>query len=279
MKESLKIQLRLMITSKRFNLSMLFCVVLAALSVVYYGVHFYGADINEVPAVYSLLVLNGTDGLIARIYYTLFPLLVVLPFADSFFTDRSNHTVYAVLARCSRKHYYNSKLITVGLSGVSAVLVLLVTNFLLCWIAFPDTAYVEFFLGFGKNQNQLFSIYPDYEYPILFDSLLCKNQYLYVLVFLLLQCFFGGLIAIIVFQLSFFFTKNRLLLNCSFFILLNVLEYIPTHGAAFKLSDYFFSDVLFGNQTYWMLAVLMLVFLLAAFLPVPWAKKRLDELL
>lgn len=280
MKKNLKFQLISLLTSRNFNIVMILSVVFALVPTVVYGVKFYGADINTVPAAYSFFLGSGYISIFNRIFYILLPLTAVIPFADSYYSERENYTVCAILPRCSVKHYYYSKLICVFLSGFIVCAVPLLINFIMNLFVFPQNSTVEYLNGFGQIQNQLYTVYPKEYLPIFFYHLFCTNQYLYELAYLIVASFFAGLFAVIVFQISFFYSGNKLFLNCILFVVLNLLSVIAgILPVNLNLQDYIFAGYVGNNQSYLGFFIIFFVCLCCAVLPIPVNIKRLKNIL
>ncbi len=129
MKNSLKFQLKSLITSKNFNIILILSVILTLIPTVVYAVQFHNADINTVPAAYSFFIGSGYVNIFNSIYYILMPLIVALPFADSYYTDRERKTIYAILSKCNARHYYFGKLVCVFLSGFIIISIPLLIKF------------------------------------------------------------------------------------------------------------------------------------------------------
>lgn len=280
MKNSLKFQIKSFLSSRNFNVILIISIIFALMPTVIYGIYFHRADINEVPAAYSFFIGSRYVELFNKIYYILMPLIVSIPFADSYFSDREKNTIYAVLSKCSSKYYYFSKLIIVFLSGFIIILIPLLINFILNLFVFPVDSTVEFLNGFGQIQNQLYTLYPDEYLPIFFYHLFCTNQYLYELTYLLIASLFGGLMSVIVFQISFFYKGNRILLNCLLFIFNNLLSVILGQlPVNLNLQHYIFAGYTGCNQSYLGFSVLIIAYSALAFLPIPITIKRLRNLL
>lgn len=280
MKKSLKFQFDLLLASHNFNLIMIICIVFAFIPTIFYGIKFHNADINTIPAAYSFFLGSRYIGIFNKIYYMLMPLFVVIPFADSYFTDRENHTIFVLLSKSTLKQYYFSKLTCVFISGEVIVFIPLFVSFLLNMVVFPTNSTVEFLNGFGQIQNQLYTVYPADFLPIFFYHLFCTNQYLYELMYLLIASLFGGLLATIVFQISFFFKGNKILLNCLLFIVCNLLSIVLSVSKInLGLQYYIYAGYTGCGQSYIGFVIILISCLICAFLPIPICIKRLKNIL
>lgn len=280
MKKGLKFQFTSLLTSRNFNLMMVLSIVFAIAPTLFYGIKFHNADINTIPAAYSFFIGSGYVEMFNKIYYVLMPLIVVIPFADTYYTERENHTIYAILSKCTLRQYYFSKLICVFSSGVMIIMIPLLINFLLNTAVFPVHSTVEYLNGFGQIQNQLYTVYPEEFLPIFFYHLFCTNQYLYELAYLLIASFFGGLLATIAFQISFFYKGNKILLNCLLFIIVNLLSIISTElPINLNLQNYIYAGYMGYGQSYLGFAIILITCLVCVFLTIPINIKRLKNIL
>lgn len=280
MKKGLKFQFTSLLTSRNFNLMMVLSIVFAIAPTLFYGIKFHNADINTIPAAYSFFIGSGYVEMFNKIYYVLMPLIVVIPFADTYYTERENHTIYAILSKCTLRQYYFSKLICVFSSGVMIIMIPLLINFLLNTAVFPVHSTVEYLNGFGQIQNQLYTVYPEEFLPIFFYHLFCTNQYLYELAYLLIASFFGGLLATITFQVSFFYKGNKILLNCLLFIIVNLLSIISTElPINLNLQNYIYAGYMGYGQSYLGFAIILITCLACVLLTIPINIKRLKNIL
>lgn len=209
------------------------------------------------------------------LYSLIFPLIAALPFADSFYEERKRNTTDFCLSRMSNNLYYFSKLVAVFVSGFLIVAVPFIINILLNFIAFPLDSSILF-----TNLSYTQSIYPTALDTILFQDLFSRNLYLYNFLFLFLCAVACGLIAVVVFQFSFFFTSSRIFLITSFFIVYFVLilglnRLIGSNE--FELSTYIFSSMFCYNQTVRGMITVFSLLIAAAVIPIPFAKKKLEN--
>lgn len=280
MKDSLRFQLNLLFKSKMFNICLIIYTLLAFIPTVYCAVTYFGADALQVPPAYSVFT-GGTDlGMITPVYYFLLPLLVSLPFADSCYTDRKNNTIYPILTKTGINSYYYSKMITVFISGVLVIFIPLFIQFCINLAVFPLQSTKEGIYGFGANQtNYYWNLYDDTNFIMFKDLFYSGRLTLYVFMFLLIQSFVGGLLAVITYQLSFFFSSGRIIMLSVTFIANYLVDLIPIPYLDFSLSSYIIPFKYFSSIRVWTLLVLALCYALAIILPIPYAKRRLGELI
>lgn len=272
---NLTVQLKLMFRRKQFIITMTAMILFSVVAFFASCFDEFGRSIVDVHAAKYVYLGSGLGNRLYFVFSILFPLIAALPFADSFYEERKRSTTDFCILRMSNNSYYFSKLIAVFISGFIIVAVPLLINMLLNFIAFPLESSIIY-----TNFSYAESIYPSTLNTILFQSLFSKNMYLYNLLFLFLCSFACGLIAIVVFQFSFFFSRSRIFIISSFFILYFVLILGLgrfTGGNEFELSTYIFASMFSSNQTARGMVVTFSFLTLAAVLPIPFAKKKLEN--
>ena len=212
----LKAQLLLVFKRKSFIITLTIMCVFSMLAFLVNCYTTYGKCIVSVPAAKYLFVGSiHYNMFFPRVLYWLFPLVVALPFADTYFEERGTKTVEYCLLRCNNSQYYFSKLAAVFFSGTIVIMLPLLISFLLNLIAFPFESSVDF-TNFSESDTWVFSTLIDR--VVTFKNLLVDNMYLYLLAHIAVFSLAGGLIAVVVFQLSFFYKNSRIILNCFFFV-------------------------------------------------------------
>ncbi len=269
-------QIKLLRARKEFLLSFFCMMVLAVGSFVFNCVRQYGADVTRYLSADKLFLGRYGSNDIAVLLPFLLPLLFVLPFADSYLTDRRHYILPAILSRASAKQYYFSKLFCVALSAGAVVFLPFLLNFLLGLIAFPMTSTNYSHFSLSADQSPY---YASYMKEILFPGLFVDHPYLYNFVFLLLLTAFCALCAVVTYQCSFLLVKNRIVLLCLPFLINNFLilfsSDLPVNISPF---DYL---IAFNNAPHkrpFMLAVFFGALLLAAVLLTPLCLKKLGEI-
>ena len=208
--------------------------VLAVGSFVFNCIQQYGADVTRyISADKLFLGRNGSNDLAVLLPFLL-PLLFVLPFADSYITDRQHYILPAILSRASARQYYFSKLSCVALSAGAVIFVPLLLNFLLGLVAFPLTSTNYAFISSPGSEGAYYTYHMK---EILFPGLFVDHPYFYDLVFLLMLTAFCVICAVVTYQCSFLIAKNRIVLLCLPFLLNNFLilfaQYTPINISPF----------------------------------------------
>ncbi len=270
------IQLKLMAKQKTFVITISAAIIFSVIFFLLNCISEFHSDLNDVwAAKYYFLGSSFGQSIPKSIYFTLFPFIAVIPFADSFFEEREKRTAEFCMARLSNHTYYFSKLFAVFCSGVIVAALPLLLNMLLNFIAFPLDSTATFTNFSYVNAG----IFTDYAGKYIFKNLFLENIYLYNLLHTCFASLFSGLAAAVVYQLSFFYKRSRIMLICSFFIIYTFLEILLE---TFGLSEFCASTYIFGAQPIRGQSIrgMIVVFMLlaaAAILPIPFAKKRLNN--
>lgn len=272
-----KAQMKLMIKSNQFLFALTAMIAFVTLGFIFNCISYFGSDIVAVPTANYFILINRGGGMFFHIFSFTFPLFAALGFSDSFFIERKRHITDICLMRRSVNSYYFSKLSAVFISGLVIMLIPLLINFIMCLIAFSD-----FLTAAGLNYSALnLSAYKNEEASVIFQSLFVKHPYLRSLLSLALVSLTGGLVATITYQFSFFYNRSRIILLCSFFAVYNFLSLILEN---FGYREYalglniFFSDTKYGGNEA-TLTALMLIMILTVIVTIPFAKRRMNELI
>lgn len=273
--KNIQIQFRLLAKRKIFVITLMVLTVFTVLVFLINCITNFNSDITTVKAAKYMFFGSDFSGIKFILYSLMYPVLVALPFSDTFFEEKKNRTYEYCITRMSNNSYYFSKLFTVFCSGFLITSIPLLINMLLNFIAFPIDSSVD-----ATNMSYINSgMFDAVMETGLFQNLFAQNMYLYNLLYLFFASFFAGLIAVIVYQLSYFYKKSKILLICSFFI---VYHFISLLLKAFDLSEfclenYIFASQFYCNQSVRGMVVTFTIMILAALLPIPFAKKRLNE--
>lgn len=269
----LKAQFKILFNRKSFYISLLISSVYAIVSFVIKCLQAYGRNFNHVFSASEMYLGSKFSQSPAYVFLAIIPVLAILPFSDTYFEERQLGISQYCLARTGKKKYYFSKLTVVFFSGFIAIFTALMINYLLCLTAFP----LESTYKFSGNSYFQSPLYTDMVYDLLFSSLLASNMYLYNFVYMLITSTASGVMAVIVYQISFFYKKNRAALLCGFYIIYNAADMLVS---SFGLKHFtpennlIVGDVFFG-QTYLGFAVFCGALILSALLPIPFALKKL----
>lgn len=235
----------------------------------------YGLDIVCVKAAKYMYIGSNcsTADMFFQILSMILPVVAVVPFADTFFEERHNKTVEFCISKSSNNTYYFSKLFSVFISGFIVIATPLLINMALNFIAFP----IDSSITSGNTSIENSHIFDSAIQTIMFENLFAQNMYLYNLLYCLISSFTGGLIAVAVFQLSFFYENNRILLLCSFFLIYNFYSIVFQRFGLneFCLDNYIFAGRFFCGQSTSGLFFCFALLFSAVILPIPLAKRKL----
>ncbi len=81
--------------------------------------------------------IGTSDSKYAAFFFLIMPLLVVLPFAASFYKDNKNNFINYICTRVRKKDYLRAKFVSTFISGGMVVIIPLVLNFILCASVLP----------------------------------------------------------------------------------------------------------------------------------------------
>lgn len=273
---ALQAQMKLLRVRKEFLISFFCMLVISIASFAINCVQQYGADVTQYLSADKLFIGRAYSNDFFIFLQFLLPLLFVLPFADSYITDRQHYILPVILSRTSAKQYYFGKLACVALSTGAVVFLPFLLNFLLGLIAFPMTSTNYSHFSLSADQSPY---YTSYMKEILFPGLFVDHPYLYNFISLLLLTGFGMLCAVVTYQLSFLIVKNRILLLCMPFLLNNFLilfsQYFMINISPF---DYLFSFNNAPHKQPFMLVVFFGVLILAVVCLTPVCLKKLREI-
>ena len=160
------------------------------------------------------------------VFFYMLPILAVIPFADSFFTDLKSGYIKNVFTRTSKSNYYTAKYIAVFLSAAAAVSIPMLLNFFLTAACKP-MVIPEPNTGLFHHGN------------IMWGKIYFSRPALYYFLYILLDASFAGIFACLAITLS-FFLSNRFLVIVSPFII-----YIFVHAAAFLAGQAHFDICMF----------------------------------
>lgn len=280
MKKSIQLQWRLLWSGNGFRALLMLGVLFACGTFAFYCASFYNSDITSVCPAYFYFLGSMYASPFSTILFLLFPLAVVIPFADSYYKERNQNLLPVLLMKNGRKNYYRSKLLVIFLSGALVALVPLLVNFCLNLIAFPITSPADY-TNFSTGESHFFL----QGVRVLFRELLMDAPYLYMLFFAGCASLFSGLVAAAVYNFSFFLKRQHLLLVCSMFLLINIVDLVSQflNKLPFGLKNYMVAGELFldypNNSPDYMMLVMVLAFTLLALVPAPFAMKKLEETL
>lgn len=215
----MKFQMKLLWKTPAFFLTMGFMCLISAAVFCENCLSYYGVNFIEVPAADQLYIGRGTTGT-TYILRALLPLIVALPFADSYFCEKSKNTLPVLLTRYkSAAAYFFSKGIAVFVSAALVVLIPFLLHMLLTFIAFPTTSIADY-TNLSTDQTFYWEMA-----TALFPRLLVLHPYLYNCLFWIAISLFSGLLGVTAYVIS-YFVQQRIWALVSVFICSNLLAVV-----------------------------------------------------
>ncbi|MGH2330585.1 hypothetical protein [Thermoanaerobacter mathranii] len=195
---------------KEFNIVLTLEIVLICTLFDLRALTYYKAPTSELPSAYQMWIgyINSNVSFIdfsyiGDIYYLFFLTLPAsIVFADTYLEDKKGNVLNFIITRCDKSLYVLSKGIVVFFSGFIIIFLPLLLDQLLYMIAFPLYAISEVNAG-----NPVYDKY--YLTQNYFKNLHTLNPYLHNLLYIFLDGFFGGTIAVLSYAVSFFKKVNR----------------------------------------------------------------------
>jgi hypothetical protein len=243
-------------------------------------VRFYGQDVYELVSADQLFL--GRDASYGIVIRLLLPLVVSIPFADSYFTEKSSKTLSALLPRFSSPmRYYYSKLCVVFISSTVVILIPLLLNMALNLIAFPLQSMADI-TGWSSDETWYHDAFLAKQ--ILYPNLFALHPYLYNLVFTAMLSMFSGMIGVFTFAASFFVKKNRVFVVSLFFIINSILELLSSvtqgkRGIVIAPFQYLFAWEVTQGKSLPAFAGILLVFVSATAVLTYFGLKKLEDML
>ena len=275
MKNMIRCQLELVLSTKGFIFSMLLSMIYCILVFVVNAFTYFGSDYNEVLCASYLSVCADFNIYSFKIFVTIFPILSVLPFADSYLTERQKNTIPIILTRTKKEYYYYSKLVAVFISGFVVIFLPLLLNYFLNLLAFPNSSNIDF-SRMGEIDSHLYITYID---EMMFSELFLIDNNLYIIFYIFISSLFSGLIAVSVYQFSFFFQRNSAIIICSAFIIQGIINILDIAMISFDVTKYIFAGQLYCNQNKTMFFILLIIYFSFAFIPCFIVKRKLKDLI
>ncbi len=230
-----KSQLKLLMKRNEFIFTFLGMTVLSVYVFVSFCMDLYHADTVFVLSADKTFILRSESNQLSAILPSLIPFLIVLPFADSYISDKQGYILPCLRARVSGKNYYYSKMVAVALSAGAVVFIPFLINYLLSMLAFPKESLNYSLYAMSADQSIYYSYYME---NTLFPALFVRNPYGYNLLFLVLLTVFCMLCAIVVYALSYFISNNRILILSLAFIINNFIIILSNLISSIEISPF-----------------------------------------
>ncbi len=209
-----KCQFFLLVNRPEFLVSFLIMTMISLGIFLFNCFKYWGRDLTDIPSAYSLCIYSADSFILQPILAFILLLVVTIPFSDTYHTEKSTKLNYIVYTKSSAKVYYFSKIITITTAVIILISIPFLLNCLLTLSVFP-------YIGLCDASNQMSSqsqFYDEFIDFFFLPELFSYSPYLYGFCFILLLTLFLVFCAIIVFNVSTFFIKNKTLLLATPFI-------------------------------------------------------------
>lgn len=274
MKKVTKMQIQVLLSRKATIL--MWFVMLALVLTNYIGNlrTYYGYDwacmINPMK-----LVLLGESSRLGAGFAHVFPFLVVIPGAFTFFADRSSKELLYIQGRTNRSDYYIGTMVAIfAVTFLVFVIPMLIEVALNC-IAFPIDA-----LGDPSNVKAFEAVYLGRVEQYLFSDIWKANSFLYVIFMICLLGCASGVMACFAAALSMFRAfQFRIMMFIPGYVILRLLTMMSMIGVETETNYIFYIRLFTGGRLSEIayLSVILVLALLASGLV--WVRIRKDELL
>lgn len=272
-------QIKLMYKRREFQLTFFIMMLVCIAAFVVSCIQNYSVDLTRVLSADKTFILRdlGSNFLFLLVY--ILPVFVVLPFADSYYTDQKENIVPLVVTRTGVKKYFFSKLYSVAISSTIVTLIPFSVNYILGLIAFPLVS--TNFHKASPSAEQAFYYSDNTLSHILFPEIFVNHPYLYNLIFMFLLTLFLVICSILVYELSYYIDKSRLFILSMLFItndVLILLSNTPIIGGFIELSpsSYFTAYDITPNKSIGYLIFLFVSIIVAIICLIPGCISKLN---
>lgn len=157
---------------------------------------------------YNSWIGGETSSVGVTLFFTLLPLLAVLPYGRSFSQERQCGYLKVIIPRCGRTKYFSAKFIAVFLSGGTAVVIPQVLSLMINSLVFP-----------AVKPSVLYDQYFGFSHESMMAALAHTHPMIYTIIYLCIDFVFSGLYACLSISASFFFRQRLAPLVVPFLIL------------------------------------------------------------
>lgn len=147
----------------------------------------------------------------STLYFLLLPILAALPYGQSYYSERKTGYIKNIVSRTKKQYYHYAKFVAVFISGGIVIVVPLAINFLIVALYVPAT-----------TPDLFYDMYYMVIFPHMWANLLYTHPYVYVLLYLLLDFVFAGIISTLSLMCSYIVKNRFLVILIPFFILLGI---------------------------------------------------------
>lgn len=200
--------------------------------------------------VFETWICGNSYNLEGFLYFMILPILAVLPYGDSYFTDASSGFLVNIYARCKRRDYLKAKYIAVFTVAGTVFVVPLILNLAICSDLLPSLlpqVIANSNIYTAQIWFQLYATYP----------------YVYIFLYLLIDFIFAGLTACLALATSLYTEKRLVVLIAPFIVhifIYSVCGMLGPKAMGYAPTYFLFSG--FGASSIWIFVVYGLAYFL-----------------
>lgn len=271
-----KSYISLMLKRREFIFSFIFMMLLSVAHFIFCCAKMYGTDIGQVLSADKLFIGRAYENDFYTILQFILPLIIVLPFCDIALQEEKNNSLPVILTRIKPLNLVFSHMLSAALGAFLVVFIPFFVNFILALIAFP--------INSTNTSIYIVDAISDVYYSeaiknILFPELFLMNSYIYNFIFMILISVFCGITAALLYLISYYLRKNRVVFLFLAFIVNNFLIIFTNKtGVCIAPFEYLFAFSEVYVKISWYLPVLFLVIVASIMLLVPRCAKKLISL-
>lgn len=185
-------------------------------------------------SVYDIWMGGYTGSIYATLYYLVLPILVVVPMADTYLTDRKNGYYAMVKSRKKKNEYFGGLYVCNFIAGGIVSSVPLVFNIYMCFLLIQDKK-IDMIVGETHNVTL-------YGGEVLFPTIYFEQPLVHMLITIFCTFIIGGVIASLALAFS-CLIKNVVVVWISMFVINYLYESIEgiicgNGGATYQLLTY-----------------------------------------
>lgn len=222
--KAVKSQCAIMFSKQSFWIAFFGVLIYALATYLHYVQKYLGQDVSIMCEWREITCINSTNDFFDY-FKLLFPFLIVLPFATSYFQDNYYKMECAFARRMGRKKYFVAKGITCFLGGIMIILIPFLINLVLTYITFPQTG--NLYEGSFIYTHLAWECYGD-SYPAV--AVFFSHPFFYESIFCVALSLFAGIFSVLAYVCSFWVKKYMLLIFLPVYLLSWALALFPGGG-------------------------------------------------
>ena len=216
----IRTQIKLMFSKFDFYIALLICTVM---SIIYF-IKAPHTPAGMVSHEYLYWGNGYTSGFAT--FSTIYPFLIVIPFATSFIDDLSRKTYLPMTLRGDKQKYILGKYIAVFIGNFLMIFVPFLLNLILCFALYDKNSVTPFGdRWLGNLDGVLYGTNIVYDTPCkktLFADVFFDNPFFYHILYLLLFAFITGMLGVFVMAISMWMKKFKILLFVPVYVLMSI---------------------------------------------------------